>query len=92
MSLPPETMSAVTSAASKPATVVAQRLWPTMLFLVVMTLIALFGGRWWTNSIGIPWIGEVSYFIWFAGVIVVLLYGVWAFSVDIRIGSKRKEG
>ena len=69
---------------SKVATTVAKQLWSTMLFLVVMSLISLFGTKWLSSSID-PISMIISYWMWFIAMIIITGFGLYAFVLDARI-------
>lgn len=68
---------------------VAKQLWPTMLFLVVMSLISLFGAHWWTN--GSPTNSLIAFWFWFVSNTVVTGFGIHALFLDARIHAAAKR-
>lgn len=75
---------------SQVGTTVAKQLWPTMLFLVCMSLISLFGGKWWSSSLD-PVSITLSYWLWFAAMLIITAYGVFVFFLDARINLTRSQ-
>lgn len=76
-------------AASPSVNTIAKQLWPTMLFLVVMSLITLFGSYWWTSSLGDKTSAIIAFWLWFVSNTVVTGYGVHAFITDTRIHAAK---
>lgn len=74
---------------SKLGLAIAKQLWPTMLFLVVMSAIVGLGSYWWTTSIGEPISRLISFWIWYIATLVITAYGIYAFFIDIRIQSAK---
>jgi len=81
---------ALAKASSPTVTTIAKQLWPTMLFLVVMSLITLFGSYWWTSSIGDKTSAIIAFWMWFISNTVVTGYGVYAFITDTRIQAAKQ--
>lgn len=69
---------------SEVASTVAKKLWPTMLFLVVMSIIALLGAKWWSSSLD-PISITISYWMWFIAMMTITAYGLYVFVLDARI-------
>jgi len=64
---------------------VAKQLWPTMLFLVVMSIISLVGSRWWGANLESQIHMVLSYWLWFVSMMVITGFGVYVFQLDARI-------
>lgn len=78
---------------SKAATTIAKQLWPTMLFLVVMSILTFFGSWLWTKEIGNPIVVVIGYLVWLLTNTVVSAFGIHGLFMDIRIYSAGlKEG
>lgn len=69
---------------------IAKALWPTMLFIVVMSLLILWGAHWWTSSLS-KVNSTISFWIWFLCSIGAMIYGVWAFIKDTSIRLERTK-
>lgn len=78
----PQNLTALAN--SEVATTVAKKLWPTMLFLVVMSIIALLGAKWWSSSLDKISI-TISYWMWFIAMMTITGYGLYVFVLDARI-------
>lgn len=82
MSIDPQLTNNVLN--SKAATTIAKRLWPTMLFLVVMSLISLFGAQWWTSKLDKINM-TIAFWFWFVSITAMVGFGIYAFFLDARI-------
>jgi uncharacterized Tic20 family protein len=70
---------------SKVATTIAKQLWPSMLFLVIMSLITLCGSKWLLTGIEEPLIIIIAFWIWFVAMLIITGFGVYVFILDARI-------
>ncbi|OPA18220.1 hypothetical protein [Bacillus cereus] len=68
--------------------IIAQRLWPTMLFLVVMSLSTGLAGYWWTASFKNQIHSIIAFYVWFFACLIVLLYGCIAFYKDAKLQTR----
>jgi hypothetical protein len=65
--------------------VIVQRLWPTMLFLVVMTVVTNWLAQSWVSNFENEIHSIISFYFWFFSCLVVTIYGVIAFYKDAKI-------
>jgi hypothetical protein len=63
----------------------AKQLWPTMLFITVMSGISLLGGIFWASKLEPMWIANASYILWFLGLLIITGFALHAFIIDYRI-------
>ncbi|SEU04012.1 hypothetical protein SAMN05421676_11578 [Salinibacillus kushneri] len=64
---------------------VAKQLWPSMLFLVVMSVIALFGIHFVSANIENQLHLVFSFWLWFIAMLTITGFGVYVFVLDARI-------
>lgn len=62
-----------------------KHLWPSMLFLVCMSLISLFGGKWWLSSLDSQNSQLIAFWLWFCSVLIVTGFATMIFVQDARI-------
>lgn len=72
---------------SEAASTLVKKLWPTMLFIIIMSLITLFGGHYWSKDLDIISI-TISYWLWFIAVITITGFASYAFILDTGIQLK----
>lgn len=82
--IPPETEIIRQASKSKVLETVVKQLRSPMLFLVVMSLIILFGAHWWTSSLDVI-SRTISFWLWFAVTTGITIYGIYILIVDARI-------
>lgn len=70
---------------SKVAQTIAIQLWPTMLFLVVMSIVSLVGAKWWTSDLDNQLHLAISFWAWFIAMLIITGFGVYVFFLDARI-------
>ncbi|WP_058307856.1 hypothetical protein [Gracilibacillus massiliensis] len=73
------------AANSKVAETIAKQLWLSMLFLVVMSLIVLFGAKWWSSSLESQFLVYSSYLLWFIAMMVITGFKVFILFIDAKM-------
>jgi len=68
---------------SPTAQIIAKRLWPSMLFLVVTSIVMMVGMYIFNRED--PASRQLAFWIWFVVQIVINAFGLYAFLADIRI-------
>lgn len=76
---------------SETTRVIVKHLWPTMLFLVIMDLIILFGSYWWTHSPYDRVSSTIAMWVWFLSSIAIAAFGVRAFILDAGIKFTKSQ-
>lgn len=71
--------------------IIVQRLWPTMLFLVIMTIVSGCMGYWWTGRFTNEIHGIVGFYIWLLACILILIYGCVALYKDTQIQTAKPK-
>lgn len=66
------------------ANTVAKKLWPTMLFIVVMSIIACTGMIIVKDSLSQTSF-TVAFFLWFGAMIIVTAFALYIFVLDARV-------
>jgi drug/metabolite transporter (DMT)-like permease len=68
---------------SETTKIVAQRLWPSMLFLIAMALISIFALAFFTESNTLS--RSIGFWIWFSFMMGITVVGCIVFMMDARI-------
>ncbi|SEB15637.1 hypothetical protein SAMN05421743_12126 [Thalassobacillus cyri] len=77
---------------SKTTETIAKQLWPSMLFVVVMSLISLIGARYfWVPVLDNQNMINISYIIWFVSMMVIVGLGCYVILLDARIQFFKKS-
>ena len=70
---------------------IVQRLWPTMLFLVVMSITTGSFAYFWTSSFKNQIHSIIGFYAWFAACILALIYGCLMFYKDGEIQTAKSN-
>ncbi|MDA1797570.1 hypothetical protein [Bacillus cereus group sp. BY8-1LC] len=71
---------------------IVKRLFPSMLFLIIMTIVSGYMGRSWSKDFTNEVHGIVAFYGWFIGCLIMCFFGCFSLYKDSQINEKKPKG